>query len=401
MTNPRDDPSASPPDSSVVGSPVRWLPEDDTTETALKPGVALCLSGGGYRAMVFHIGVLWRLNEAGVLHDLKRISSVSGGSVTAGVLAMNWSRLGFDENNVAADFVPQVVQPIRAMANESIDISSVLTGLLSPFSTISERVIRAYSEHLFGTTSLHELPDNPRFVFNATNLESGALMRFSKPYIADYRVGRIMEPVFPLAIAVAASSAFPPFLSPCTVDLSGREWTTDPGNDLANTQFRGAISLSDGGVYDNLGIETAWKQYETILVSDAGGHMGADATPPADWGRHMLRVLNVIDNQVRSLRKQQVIESLKSGKRTGMYVGIRSDINDFPVKDPIAAEPALTHQLAAIATRLNAMNAEQQELLINWGYAICDAGLRSHVMDQLPAGSLPYPDHPLTGGDSQ
>ena len=47
--------------------------------------MALCLSGGGYRAMLFHVGALWRLNELGLLPRLDRVSSVSGGSITAGV----------------------------------------------------------------------------------------------------------------------------------------------------------------------------------------------------------------------------------------------------------------------------------------------------------------------------
>ncbi len=51
------------------------------------------LSGGGYRAMVFHVGALWRLNEVGLLSKLKRVSSVSGGSITAGSLALAWKNL--------------------------------------------------------------------------------------------------------------------------------------------------------------------------------------------------------------------------------------------------------------------------------------------------------------------
>ena len=51
---------------------------------------------------------------------------------------------------------------------------------------------------------------------------------------------------------------------------------TDPGNDLVGTEFRDELTLTDGGVYDNLGIETAWKQYRTILVSDGGGHLVPD-----------------------------------------------------------------------------------------------------------------------------
>ena len=50
-------------------------------------GIALALSGGGFRATLFHIGACWRLLELGVLSKLKRISSVSGGSIFAGVLA--------------------------------------------------------------------------------------------------------------------------------------------------------------------------------------------------------------------------------------------------------------------------------------------------------------------------
>ena len=72
--------------------------------------------------------------------------------------------------------------------------------------------------------------------------------------------------------------------------------------------------MTDGGVYDNLGLETAWKNYKTVLVSDGGGKMGAEPEPKRDWARHAKRVLDVIDNQVRSLRKRQVIDSFISGQ---------------------------------------------------------------------------------------
>ena len=52
---------------------------DDVDATGLdEKGVALCLSGGGYRAMLFHVGTLWRLNELG-LQELER-SHEQGGS---------------------------------------------------------------------------------------------------------------------------------------------------------------------------------------------------------------------------------------------------------------------------------------------------------------------------------
>ena len=71
---------------SQSASPVEAL--DAVRGGELDDGFALCLSGGGYRAMVFHAGALWRLYEAELLQGLKRISSVSGGSITTGVLGL-------------------------------------------------------------------------------------------------------------------------------------------------------------------------------------------------------------------------------------------------------------------------------------------------------------------------
>src|SRR4051794_13571976 len=98
------------------------MAESDQTQATNHP-MALCLSGGGYRAMIFHVGVLWRLNEAGLLPKLSMVSSVSGGSITAGVLAMNWGQLEFDGSGVASpeSFQAAVVTPIREMAAQHID----------------------------------------------------------------------------------------------------------------------------------------------------------------------------------------------------------------------------------------------------------------------------------------
>jgi NTE family protein len=395
-TSPTTPANAGPPFAGVVSDaaePVRRLSEDEATQPT--EGTALCLSGGGYRAMLFHVGVLWRLNDAGWLAKLDRISSVSGGSITAGVLAQHWKGLQFGSDGVAGALVPEVVEPVRQMARQGVDVTAVLLGAGLPFTSVADRVVKAYREHLFGKTTLQDLPTTPRFVINATNLESGALMRFSRPYLADYRVGCITNPDLPLAVAVAASSAFPPFLSPCTVDLEHEQWETEDGNDLTGEGFRGQIRLTDGGVYDNLGLETAWKRCRTVLVSDAGGLLKPDSDPPVDWARHVLRVLEVIDNQVRCLRKRQIVDAFQAGNHDGMYVGIRSDVADYHLDDPMPADPELTAELAATPTRLDILDEERQELLINWGYTICDTGLRRHLDSSASIGRLPYPDRPL------
>jgi NTE family protein len=359
-----------------------------------QPGIALCLSGGGYRAMLFHLGTLWRLNEWGYLPKLARVSSVSGGSITAGVLGLKWGRLAFDANGVGAAFEAEVVQPIRALAGRTIDEGAIFGGIFLP-GTISDKVTAAYREYLFGNATLQDLPnDPPRFVINATNVQSGALWRFSKPFMADYRVGVVKNPNVELALAVAASSAFPPVLSPLRMGVDPASYdppSGDPSEDLHREPFTTDVVLTDGGVYDNLGLETSWKRYQTILVSDGGGKMRAEAEPKSDWGRHGLRINDIIDNQVRSLRKRQLIGSFESKIRSGTYWGVRSHIGDYYLADSLPCPPDQTEILANTKTRLKRMEPILQERLINWGYAICDTAMRKWVDPGLakPSG-FPY-----------
>jgi NTE family protein len=371
-------------------SPVRRIPPDEDVPPS--PAVGLCLSGGGYRAMLFHLGVLWRLNEAGWLPRLDRVSSVSGGSITSGVLGLAWSELDFDERGVGAAFEDRVVAPVRELGRHGIDVRAVLSGLVTP-ETIAERVAAAYRRHLFGGSTLRDMPERPRFIINATNVGTGALVLFERAQIADWRVGRVERPELDVAVAVACSCAFPPVLSPFRLRLADAEWITEPSCDLALPEHREELILSDGGVYDNLGLETVWKRCRTVIVSDAGGQLAPDPRPARDWPLHFVRVLRVIDSQVRALRKGQTIESLRRGDRNGVYVGIRSHVADYHVDEPLPAPPERTIVLAEVPTRLDALDDLIQERLVNWGYAVCDAGLRRHL-DPGAARPLgfPYPD---------
>lgn len=378
----------SPELNEFGGEPVHYLEMDRGREP--EEGTALCLSGGGYRAMLFHAGVLWRLNELGILPNLKRISSVSGGSITAGVLAMNWHRLNFYEG-IADNFEKEVALPLKGLASRTIDVSSVALGSLW-FGSIGERVADAYRKYLFGNKTLQDITDEPRFVFNATNVQSGVLWRFMKRYMRDYRVGEVKNPEIDLAVAIAASSAFPPVLSPVELDLDPEDFTPGSGMDLEADEFRTQIVLTDGGVYDNLGLETAWKRYKTILVSDAGGGFAAEADPHRDWVRHSVRVLLTIDNQVRSLRKRQTVEAFIAGVRKGAYWSIGANAaKGYKIGTRLDCPFEKTSLLAALDTRLKKLDQATQEKLINWGYAVSDLGLRQYVDTSIePPVDFPY-----------
>lgn len=396
-------------------TPVDALP--DGKPSAPEIGIALCLSGGGYRAMLFHLGAIWRLAELGflgsgehtavmrdgtrnVVGTLQRISSVSGGSITSALLALKWAKLDVNQPGLADRFVEHVVKPIRGLSEVPIAGTdrkgrwSILFDIFRPGS-INDHVIAAYKEHLYGNATLQDLPDSPRFVINASNLQSGALWRFSKSYMWDWRVGKIENPTVSLAQAVAASSAFPPFLAPALLSLKESDYTPGTGgggkNDLQKPPFTTHPVLADGGVYDNLGLETAYKRYQTLLVSNAGKPFEMTETVHSDWARLGNRCIGVMDNQVLSLRKRLLLANFKSETRTGCLWDIDQNITVHGAQNVLNSPYSESQKLAQIGTDMSTKDKSTQEQLINWGYANCDAAIRGHVDPTLPAPTrLPY-----------
>ncbi len=341
--------------------------------------------------MLFHTGVIWRLYELDMLESLKRISSVSGGAITAAVLGQNWNKLSFNPNQLHEDFVPHIVSPIRGLAGRTIDRGAVLRGSLW-FGSIGSKIVKSYAKHLFVDRTLQDLPDEPRFVFNATNVQTGALWRFSKPYMRDYRVGEVLSPNVSLATAVGASSAFPPILSPSRLSLGPASFSPKTGQDLQFEPYTSRALLTDGGVYDNLGLETA-SSYGTLFVSDAGGKLAPEPKPKTNWASHAIRILAVIDNQVRSLRKRELISAFDSKLRGGAFWSMRTDLMSYGHSSPLPCPHSRTLKLAEIPTRLAKLSGNEQERLINFGYAACDAGIRSYVQpNTTPPTGFPYPE---------
>lgn len=354
-------------------------------------GVGLALSGGGYRAMLFHLGALWRLNEVGWLPRLDRIAGVSGGAITAAALGVAWRRLGFREDGVGSLFSAAVAAPVLSLAGETLDAGAVVAGLLGPGSP-NERLATAYDDHLFRGTRMSDFPARPQVVIVAASVQTGLPWTFGRDRAGGPRVGEALLPDIRLADAVAASTAFPPVLSPAVVELDPAAF--DPvGGDLAKPPFTARAVLTDGGAYDNLGLETVWTTCRTVLISDAGMELEPEGRPRRDWPRHAWRVVEVIDHQVRTLRKRQAVAGFVAGDRDGAYWGIRSDVAHFPLDDPLPCPRERTLRLARTPTRLARLPRRRRERLVNWGYAACDAALRAHVDPSLPdPAGFPYVD---------
>ncbi len=363
-------------------------------------GIGLALSGGGFRAVLFHAGVLWRLNELGVLKKLSRISSVSGGSIASGLLAVRWNRLHFDASGYATNFENEVAAPLRDFCSRNIDVASIAAVALNPFKNAGEQVADEYREHLGMGVSLQVLPDEPRFVFNSTNYATGTSFRFSKPYAGDYRIGLISNPKFDLATAVACSSAFPPVLAPIEIDVDPQLFKQTEGADLwPRSDFRRRLQLADGGVYDNLGLETVWGRYDTLLVSDAGKPFELDASIGAFAPKQILRVMDIGLNQALALRKRMLLDALRTGTVKGAFWAINTPITAFKDRSTVLqVSAAKIAELSSIRTRLDRFKEQEQCELINWGYAVSDAAVRTYAQDVIARTTepeFPYLQHPL------
>lgn len=360
--------------------------------------LGLALSGGGYRATLFGLGSLWRLNDAGLLGRLDRITSVSGGSIVAGVLAHGWPRLQFGDGR-ADNFAEVIAAPVQRFCAQTIDIGVGLAGLVTPFRTAGDFLADRYARDLFGATTLRQLPPaavgTPKFTFYATNLQTGRSFRFRQDLVADYLLGVCTSVDVPLAFAVAASSAFPPLFSPIILKTDPAAWREGDAPAGQIDALRRRIVLADGGIYDNMGLESLTDNVDVVLVSDAGAPFEVQESPHEDNVLQLGRVRDILIDQTRALRKRWLVAEFAAGRRRGAYWGIGTRIADFGA-DAMTGDTPTSAALEQVPTRLKAMDPEGQGRLINWGYALCDVALRTRAGIALaPASAWPVPECPL------
>lgn len=377
-----------PQNPELVSSPevAAAITSDFLGGQKLEDGIGLCLSGGGFRAMLFHLGAFIRLNEVGLLARLDRVASVSGGSIAAGALAVAWTNLTFDGSGVATNLLEQVATPILAIARKRIDTTAIVLGLL-PFVQASRVASRAYDKFLFHEKTLQDLPVTPRFSFTATSLQSGVLWRFARDYAADWRVGLWAKPDLPIALAVGASAAFPPYLSPAYIDVPAGAITSQQSADLFREPYTRRLCLTDGGIYDNLGLEPVWKRYKTILVSDGGAVTPASPTPRSSWLSQALRATDIALQQGINMRRRVLFGLERTGERKAVYWGISEPVETYRVGNPLDFSSSETEQVAVVPTRLTKYPIHTRARILRAGYAHADAALRASRLN-LPVKSV-------------
>jgi NTE family protein len=373
----------------------QYLPQP----AAQRTGMALCLSGGGFRAALFHLGAVRRLNELGILSKLDTITSVSGGSILAGHLAQSiqpWPSSG----QSFPGWDDRVAKPFRAFCSKNLRTWPLLQRYLFPWNWFRrgvevEALASAYERIL--KIHFHQLPDRPRFAFCATDMVFGVNWVYSQRQIGDYMAG-YAAPGFnlPVARAVAASSCFPPVFSPMRTmfkpdQLSGGRFPPGAEHDSLISGLR----LTDGGVYDNMGLEPVWKSHAVVLVSDGGSvfPFEIDTTPL----RLLKRYADIIANQAEAVRKRWLISNFKASLLQGTYWGIGSSTGSYPRSPQKSYSDSLGKEIIALVrTDLDAFSKAEIGVLENHGYFLAEAAIQSHASDLVGPNpitfKIPHPD---------
>jgi len=346
--------------------------------------VGLALSGGGFRATLFHLGAIRRLNELGVLGKVTTLSSVSGGSILNGFLA---SRLPGPLTAGIKDFDDTVSKPIRRFCSLDIRRWPALERLV-PGVDNSTQLAHQYEEHLTNGKLLKDIPDPPIHVFCSTDLTYGVNWMFKKQQCGDYETGFQTTPAdWKLSTAVAASSCFPPVFKPLELGLDPARLTggkAKPGP-LRDASIKG-MAFSDGGVYDNLGLEPIWKDHEIVLCSDGGALFPTGGDTGFAW--EIGRFISIPENQALALRKRWLISSFIAKHLQGTYWGIGSAAYDYGVSQGYSEDLAKNF-IAAIRTDLDCFSEAEASVLENHGYWLADAAIKVHVPGLLPPAGPP------------
>lgn len=340
--------------------------------------LALCLSGGGFRAALFHLGALRRINELGVVSKISTVSSVSGGSILAAHLAKSvhpWPAA----NAVFPNWEETVEAPFLHFIKTNIRTWPVLKRFLIPWNwfrpgTQAQTLETTYRSKLTDQV-LMNLPDHPKFVFCATDIVFGVSWVFEKERVGSYQAGYVKPTAnWPVARAVAASSCFPPVFSPLPIALEPGQKPTGGKGGLPNWD---EISVSDGGLYDNLGLQPVEK-HEALLVSD-GGLPFFPSYPMGVFGR-LKAYLSIQGKQAGSVRKRSLIAQYEDKKKAGTYWGIGSAVTSYHEDaSPGYSKAFATNMLAMIRTDMDAFSDAEIAVLMNHGYLLADVAVKKHA----------------------
>lgn len=352
--------------------------------------IGLALSGGGFRATLYHLGLVRFLRDAGILPHVTHITAVSGGSIFAAHLGLNWGRYNgstreFDA--AASELLAFVRMDVRNRIVRRYPLGFPfrwprrLLGLSNRKLTLPGLLEWHYQKYLYGDTSLFQLPEHPRLHLLATNLSEGHLCSFNRDGLwmiareagQTFRIKQVTIGLATVAMAVTASSAFPGFFPP--LELTGAEVGAKSGE--FNRQ-----AFTDGGVFDNLGVRMfhflaqsapeGQVPWEGVLVSDVGKKFQVQSNVRAGGLiRTAMRASDILMDRVWQLENENYADA------PGFAFARLADIVT-PDQDATALHPEIQRQVSGIRTDLDRFSPLEISSLIRHGYCVGRKTCRAH-----------------------
>ena len=346
------------------------------------PKIGLALSGGGSRAIAFHLGCLRALHQLNLLSRVSVLSTVSGGSVIGALYALSKEPFPVFEERVRAVLRRGLVWPTVRTAMLTVDgpkalicwalvgtvnvaylvfsaLVRVMLRLVSfekrrrwqlenwypPVRRFASRTTifrRALDDELFNRARMNDLSSaKPMLVINAAELRTGSAFYLTANESGSWRLGSLQNNDIALAHAVAASAAYPLLLPSLDERL--------PFVRRDGSAHIERIALSDGGVYDNLGLAPLWPdrdpsvslnvtRVDTIICCRAGDGLRRD--PPSQFLIARLKsAFTCIHARAQNASMKRLFELSESGKLRNVifpYLGQNDSRLEFPPADLVS-----------------------------------------------------------------
>jgi predicted acylesterase/phospholipase RssA/molybdopterin/thiamine biosynthesis adenylyltransferase/proteasome lid subunit RPN8/RPN11 len=368
----------------------------------LKPKrIGLALSGGGARAVAFHLGCLRALHDRGLLRQVELLSAVSGGAVIAGLYG--YRNDSFDEfdrrvvsllqSGLQAGIARRTVLSRRAIeilgtnltaGSGAVGVATLkaLLWLLPGSGRIREKLHPPLRRWVTATTAFQDVlnalfggikltdrrRDGLEVIFNACELRTGSAFRFSSSGSYCWRYGALVDNDLPVALAVAASAAYPALLP--AID---REFVF---KDRGGRQFKQRVILTDGGVFDNLGVTCLEpgrspeysglsKAPDYIIACDAGQGLFDDSVHPFYWPSRMKRAFESVHRKAHDSIRKRLHDHAAAGRLNGFvlsYLGQQD--NSLPIIPPDLVRRS---KVVDYPTDFRAMSARDIDLIAGRG----------------------------------
>lgn len=379
---------------------------ETNSEAPAEPVIGLALSGGGARAIAFHLGCLRALNDLGLLQRIHVISTVSGGSVIGALYAYGGYR-SFEEFDAAVVQLlksglqwriltktifslqlPKIIMTVicnglvtfalnmlgftigRAMRLLGLNAAPIqhtiswLTDKLPHWGSLTTAFELVLLE-IFGDTSIEDIRVRDlKVVINASELRTGTAFRFGSERSGDWRFGMIRQNRRVLvATAVAASAAFPILLPPLVRQFEFLK----RGEDKTET-----VALTDGGVYDNLGVSVLEPNRNPLfnihayacshIISLNAGAGQFDMGSNSFWlSSRNLKAFEAVYRKAQDATYGRLHAFVQTGELKGFVMAYLGQIDDKLPDRPVDLVPR--DDVKDYPTDFAAMNAKNIELL--------------------------------------